>query len=253
MIKNIIRRGMWSLGFDIVRYHPQPLQQFPADFSAEDIEIIRTARPYTMTSPERVFALIQSLKYIVKNNIHGDIVECGVWAGGSMMAAALTLIKLNSTERKIYLFDTFSGMTKPSEKDLSIFGMSGSKKFDNKKITEITSFWCPSSFEEVKKNIYRTGYDIRKIHFVKGRVEDTLPEAGPQDIALLRLDTDFYESTKYELIHLFPRLVTGGVLIIDDYGHWKGAREAADEYIAENHLRLLLNRIDYTGRIAVKQ
>jgi hypothetical protein len=74
----------------------------------------------------------------------------------------------------------------------------------------------------------------------------------PEQIAVLRLDTDFYESTRHELRHLYPRLVHGGVLIIDDYGHWAGARKAVDEYIAEEGIRLLLNRIDYTGRIAIK-
>jgi O-methyltransferase len=79
-----------------------------------------------------------------------------------------------------------------------------------------------------------------------------LPEFAPECISLLRLDTDWYESTRHELIHLFSRISKGGVIIIDDYGHWKGAREAVDEYIRENNIKILLNRIDYTGRIGVK-
>jgi O-methyltransferase len=85
-----------------------------------------------------------------------------------------------------------------------------------------------------------------------GKVEDTFPKDTPDKIAILRLDTDWYESTRHELIHLYPKLSIGGVLIIDDYGHWEGARKAVDEYINDNTLRILLNRIDYTGRIAVK-
>jgi hypothetical protein len=85
-----------------------------------------------------------------------------------------------------------------------------------------------------------------------GKVEDTIPADIPEKIALLRLDTDWYESTKHELIHLFPRLQKGGVLIIDDYGFWKGARKAVDEYFAENNIQILLNRIDDTGRMAIK-
>ena len=83
-------------------------------------------------------------------------------------------------------------------------------------------------------------------------VEDTIPNQAPKEIALLRLDTDWYESTLHELEHLYPRLVSGGVLIIDDYGHWRGAREAVDEYIDKHKLKLFLTRIDYTGRLCVK-
>ena len=75
---------------------------------------------------------------------------------------------------------------------------------------------------------------------------------APEQISLLRLDTDWYESTKHELVHLSPKLSVG-VLIVDDYGHWEGARRAVDEYIDELQLRILLCRIDYTGRVAVKQ
>ncbi len=97
-----------------------------------------------------------------------------------------------------------------------------------------------------------TGYPKEKIHLIKGKVEDTIPENIPKEIALLRLDTDWYESTKHELIHLFPLLKPNGILIIDDYGHWEGARKAVDEYISDNNIHILLNRIDYSGRISVK-
>jgi hypothetical protein len=97
-----------------------------------------------------------------------------------------------------------------------------------------------------------TGYPPEKVHFVKGMVEDTIPEQSPDGIALLRLDTDWYQSTKLELLHLYPRLANQGVLIIDDYGHWQGARRAVDEFISELRDPILLHRIDYTGRIAIK-
>jgi hypothetical protein len=112
--------------------------------------------------------------------------------------------------------------------------------------------WCDASLEIVRKALAITGYPSDKIHFIKGMVEQTTPHSAPDKIALLRLDTDWYKSTKHEMIHLFPRLSKGGVLVIDDYGHWQGSRKAIDEYLAENNVKLLLNRIDYTGRIAVK-
>ena len=79
------------------------------------------------------------------------------------------------------------------------------------------------------------------------------PAASPPSIALLRLDTDWYESTYHELVHLYPRLSVGGILIIDDYGYWQGARRAVDRYFAEQGTRVFLSRIDETGRLAVKQ
>jgi len=112
--------------------------------------------------------------------------------------------------------------------------------------------WCYSPLEEVQKNLYSTNYPKEKITFIKGKVEETIPNIIPEKISILRLDTDWYESTYHELMHLFPRLSKGGVLIIDDYGHWKGSREAVDKYLKENEISMLLNRIDYTGRIGVK-
>jgi hypothetical protein len=93
---------------------------------------------------------------------------------------------------------------------------------------------------------------MERVHFIEAPVEESLPAHAPEQIALLRLDTDWYASTRHELEHLYPRLVPGGVLIIDDYGHWEGARRAADEYFGKIGEHLLLNRLDYAARIAVK-
>ncbi|MCW2967337.1 MAG: macrocin O-methyltransferase, partial [Solirubrobacteraceae bacterium] len=112
----------------------------------------------------------------------------------------------------------------------------------------------PSVFNEadVRNTVLGTGYPPERIHFVRGPVEETLPEHAPERLALLRLDTDWYESTRAEMEHLYPRLSDGGVLIIDDYGHWDGARRAVEEHFAANGDAPLLHRIDYTGRIGIK-
>jgi hypothetical protein len=217
---------------------------FPPDFESSDIEIIRAVEPYTMTSTERIHALVHAVRHIVRNRIAGDMVECGVWKGGSVMAMALTLLQLGERDRSLYLFDTFSGMTAPSDVDVDYQGQQAHVILD--------AVRCEASQQEVEKAVFSTGYDREKIHFVSGRVEETIPDHAPASIALLRLDTDWYESTQHELRHLFPRLARGGVIIIDDYGHWRGARQAVDEYIAQNQIRLFLHRIDYTGRIGVK-
>jgi hypothetical protein len=104
----------------------------------------------------------------------------------------------------------------------------------------------------VRKNVLSTGYPEKNIVFIEGDVLKTIPNTIPEKVALLRLDTDWYESTRHEMIHLFPLLVKSGVLIIDDYGFWRGSRKAIDEYISEHKPVILLNRIDDTGRIATK-
>ena len=246
-----VRGWIRRLGVDVVRYRGGQYPT-PADIDGDSAEVIRKVRPYTMTSPERLYALIQAVRYVSGASIPGDIVECGVWRGGSMMAAALTLTECNDSSRQLFLFDTFEGMSPPTEHDVAIDGQSATKLLDSHEKTESDAVWAYATLERVRDAMSSTGYSPDKVHFVQGKVEDTIPGQAPQRIALLRLDTDWYESTRHELEHLFPRLVRGGVLIIDDYGHWKGARKAVDEYLRTNGIRLLLNRIDYTGRIAVK-
>lgn len=225
---------------------------YAPDFDKESIENINCVKPYTMTSATRLFALIQAVKYVAKANIPGSIVECGVWRGGSMMAAARTLKRLNKSDVDLYLFDTYEGMTTPTEADISFTGLQAANRYQSVKRGNARSDWCYAPLEDVQKNLFSTGYDKNKMKFIKGKVEDTIPQSAPGQISILRLDTDWYESTKHELIHLYPRLTVGGVLIIDDYGFWKGSRKATDEYFAQNNIPILLNRIDSTGRIAVK-
>ena len=228
------------------------MQYHPHGYEEETPAIYDSVRNYTMTSQERVDAVIKAVKYIETNHIEGALVECGVWRGGSIMAMALILKYLGSMERDIYLYDTFSGMASPTEYDVMYNGTSAFSKFYKTRISNDSSTWCSIPIETVKSNIFDTGYPETRIHFIKGTVENTIPGTVPDKIALLRLDTDWYESTKHELTHLYPLLSPKGVIIIDDYGHWKGAKKAVDEYIRENNLCMFLNRIDYTGVIGVK-
>lgn len=236
----------------LLRKSPET-EAFPPDFDAFHIEIIRKVRPYTMTSPERLYALIEGIKYVVQNKIPGSIVECGVWKGGSMMAVAETLSRLQATDRQLYLFDTFEGMTAPTGEDKTYNEESaGLLLAKEATIKQESVVWAYSGLAEVQENMKRVDYPAENIHFVKGDVLQTIPAANPGEIALLRLDTDWYESTRHELEHFYPKLNKAGVLIIDDYGFWKGSRKAVDEYLAANQLPILLQRIDDTGRIALK-
>jgi len=205
-------------------------------------KILSAVREYTMTSKESMKVLYDAINYLSTNNIEGDIVECGVWRGGSSMVSALTLLNNKDTNRTLYLYDTFEGMTPSTDSDISVKGETG----------QVWQGKCFADFDDVSANIHATKYPKEKISLVKGMVEDTIPKIAPDRISLLRLDTDWYESTYHELVHLYPKLVVGGVLIIDDYGYWKGSRKAVDQYFYENNIPLFLNRVDYTVRSAIK-
>ncbi len=225
----------------------------PHHFEDEIADTIRAVRRNTLTSAARIAALCDAVRYIVENEIEGDLVECGVWRGGSMMAAALTLKRLGVLDRDIYGYDTYAGMPEPSTSDSSSAydGYSIHKRWQAH--NRSGRAWAGASVDEVREAMDSTGYPAERVHLVKGMVEDTLPSEAPERLALLRLDTDWYASTKHELEQLYPRLVDGGILIVDDYGHYEGARNAVDEYFASRDERVLLQRIDWTGRMVVKQ
>jgi O-methyltransferase len=222
----------------------------PFDIAAAIRATWLAVQEYTMTSPERVVALCEAIVYISSNHIDGDIVECGVWRGGSMLAAARSLLEQADRGRTLWLYDTFSGMPEPALVDRrSSDGVSAADLLAAADRT--TDLWAVSGLDEVKHTMSLCNYPADRIRYIEGRVEDTIPHTIPERIALLRLDTDWYESTLHELRHLLPRVSPGGILLVDDYGHWQGARRAVDEYLAATNTRLFLCRIDYTGRIAV--
>ncbi len=229
-------------------------QQIPLDMKEESFQkLYDLCRPFTMTSTERMYSLYKAVNYILENNIPGDFVECGVWKGGSALLIAKMLADKNVTDRKVILYDTYEGMSEPTENDKDIAGEAATTLLQKNSIEIQDSIWCYSSFEEVKQNLSVSGLMEENIIMIKGKVEDTIPMQLPTKlISLLRLDTDWYESTKHELNHLYPLLNHNGVLIIDDYGHWEGCRKAVDEYISANKLSILFNRIDNTGRLAIK-
>jgi O-methyltransferase len=205
----------------------------------------------TMTSRERMYCLWQAVDHITAAGIPGDVVECGVWRGGSTMLAAMTLQRRGDTTRRLWLYDTFAGMVEPGQHDRGRRGEDAHQMWAEMRTGDHNE-WCYSPLDEVQANMRRTGLAPERFKFVMGKVEDTIPGELPKRIALLRLDTDWYESTRHELIHLFPLLEPGGVLIVDDYGDWEGARRAVDEYFDETGTKILLSRIDETGRIGVK-
>jgi O-methyltransferase len=224
------------------------------DMEPDFKRLYEACRTETMTSLERMYALWGAVRHIQKTGIAGAVVECGVWRGGSMMLAARTLLELGESDRQLWLYDTYQGMTEPSALDIqAMSGKAAETVLASQPKDNDNPFWALAQRDIVEHNMAGTGYSPHLLHYVEGAVEDTLPGRVPDKIALLRLDTDWYESTRHELIHLWPRLQPGGILIVDDYGYWQGARQAVDEYFATLAYAPLLARIDFTGRIAVKR
>jgi O-methyltransferase len=230
---------------------PFPPGAFPIEATTQELRRIEACLPYTMTTPPRQWSMLSAVTYIVRARVPGAIVECGVWRGGMMMLAALTLLAEGDTQRELILFDTFAGMTEPADID-RYEDLPAKEVWKQRTGSDDISEWCRASLGDVQRNMATTAYPETRIRYVEGRVETTLKERAnlPDSIALLRLDTDWYESSRLELEVLYPRLSPNGVLLIDDYGHWEGVRRATDEYFANRPA--LLTAVDYASRVVVK-
>lgn len=233
------------------RFSPSPTESYAPDADESMRATMAKITGCTMTTRDGQATLINAVRYIHRNRLAGAFVECGVWRGGSSMAMALTLLQEGAAERDLFLYDTFEGMTQPLSIDRTHEGVLASDAMESD--AEKTGVWCKATLEDVQQNMRSTGYSEKLLHFVKGPVEQTVPAQAPDGpIALLRLDTDWYESTMHELVHLYPRLVSGGVLIIDDYGFWEGARKAVDEYFDGIGKSYYLHRVDRSARVLIK-
>jgi O-methyltransferase len=240
-----LRRALDRHGYDLVSRRDPPM---PPDYDQATVELFRRVKPYTLTSHERVAALRQAVLYVSANKIPGAMVECGVWRGGSMMAVAATLVEAGDIGRDLWLYDTFTSMPAPGDEDVDVWGGRAIDYYDEA-LANPGYAYLPK--DEVRRVVTSTGYPPERIRLVQGMVEETIPAEVPDEIALLRLDTDWYRSTAHEMEHLFPRIAAGGVLIIDDYGHFQGAKKAVDEYFNNRGLHPLLNRVDFTGRLVL--
>lgn len=242
----------WSMTLSAERQKLLQSQILPLP-DVEDPEfysILARCWPYSMSSVygmvDAFYSLYETVRYITKYKIPGDIVECGVYAGGMTLLAALTLLHMGDTSRDIYLYDTYEGMPPPTPED----GAEVQAAYERN--TAGGKAWAPKSLEEVTAVLYASGYPREKLHFVKGMVEDTIPAVGPERISILRIDTDFYSSVGHVLREFYPRLSSGGSLILDDYGYMPGARQATDEYFAGLDRPMLFNRVNLQVRAGVK-
>jgi len=228
-----------------VRFEDKAVSDIDSD--PEFLELFEIARRYTMTGKDAMYALYCAVNYILDRNIPGDFVECGVWRGGSSLLAALLLKRRRELGRRLFMYDTFEGMPAPTEVDVDKDGIPAARHLE---ANADDVGWCYASLDDVRSVFDRHDFPFEST-YIKGDVVETLPKSKPEQIALLRLDTDWYESTLAELTQLYPRLQPGGVVIIDDYGHWQGARRATDEYFKTIPAPLLM-RVNYSVRLAIK-
>jgi O-methyltransferase len=234
-------------------YQPQkPWTRLDQLYGRADLAAFAAVADFTMTPPNRIAVLRDAVSYLVRAGIPGDFVECGVWRGGSMMAIAGALLEARDRTRDLWLFDTFAaGMTDPGPEDRTYDGRDAQCWIAAGRPEDTATpgvFGVPMT--QVRANLDSTGYPRDQIRLVEGPVEQTLTGDKPDRIAMLRLDTDFYASTQAELAELYPRLSPGGVLILDDYGYWQGARQAVDEYFAGQPV--LFVRVDASARLVIK-
>lgn len=236
------------------RKHMNP-QHWPILVDQDFAEAWRQVLPFMNSTPECGYAIWRAVSHIIDKNIPGSFVECGAWRGGSAMLIALALLKRNAV-RDIFLFDRFDGVSPPTDEDrkwhdpLNTNYLHGMYSEDLAPLAN-----AQMSLREIRENLLSTGIDARLTHFVVGNVEETAARTQTLGIALLRLDTYCYSSTKHGLEALYPRVVEGGILIANDHGHWGSARKPVDEYFLgarSNGSLPMFWPIDYTARGSIK-
>lgn len=244
-MRTFLARRLTALGQKLTGLHG-----LIPELEREDEMLLDAAKGLSMTAAVAQWEFIRAIRHIEANRIPGDIVECGVWRGGNLVIAGLMRKRLGF-DRRIWAFDTFAGMTSPSAADFKpAEDLDVEKKFASLNRDDHND-WCFATEDEVLRD-FEARVGNRDLRTVKGPVEETLGDLEnlPERIAILRLDTDFYESTKAELEVLYPRLSKGGVLIVDDYGEWAGARKAVDEHFADQHV--WLHYVTHTVRLMIK-
>lgn len=207
------------------------MQRIRSRFESGRIE--RMVRPYTLVGPERIKNLHMLALRIESEGIAGDVIECGVCNGGTaaVMARSATHSRI---DRTLWLFDSFQGMPETT-------------KADGPEAEEYVGQVLGSA-KRVRELLRKAGANLERVKIVEGWFEDTFPTVSISQIALLNIDADWYESVKLCLETFYDRVVPGGFVSIDDYGHWPGCRKAVDEFFAERQLEYTLQEVDYTAR-----
>ncbi len=248
LIKNIINKLITSTGYSLINSN-----QKIVELNNNDKKLLDLIQNYSMTTQIRIFTLLQSLRHLKNKKIDGDYVECGVWKGGNIILFKKFIEDEDeNSKKKIFAFDTYEGMTEPDKNDYDLSSNITANILLKADKAKKTNTWGICDLESVKKNIQTCVNSTENIKFIKGPVESTLNDTSnlPNKISLLRLDTDWYSSTKKELDVLYDRVTPGGIVIIDDYGHWGGAKKAVDEFFLNKYV--WMHYVDYACRLIVK-
>ena len=253
-ILRLLKSLLKKIDYNLIKNEPFQLNKEFPELNKFEEELFKISSKFTMTSNERLFALMKSIEFIIKNNVRGDFVECGVWRGGNLIIFQKFIENYN-LQKKIFAYDTFEGMSEPEELDKTFDGQSSIellKKLNKKKVNRKDNILIAECSEEQVIHNFKQNVNKYDLKCIKGKVEETLLNANnlPSKISLLRLDTDWHASTKIELEILYPLLEKNGILIIDDYGYWQGARKAVDEYFIDKNVTMF--KIDFTGRMIIK-
>jgi O-methyltransferase len=268
-MKRIVKKLLNAMGIDIVRYR-SPLEKnlclnekLGFEFEEEATACIHVVRDNTMLSKRSLVTLYQQVAYCEKNGVPGAFVECGVWKGGAMGMMALANMQKGGFRRHLHLFDAFQEICEPDAtvdgeramREVKKYTGSGHYKGILQPLAGIYDYLGgPGTLGENKQLLEKTiGYPIEFLHYHVGWFQQTVPTVhesiGP--IAILRLDGDWYVSTKVCLEYLFKNVVKGGIVIIDDYGYYEGCRGAVDEFLLSRKIKIYMHNIDNTGRYFV--
>lgn len=247
----VIRPTLEAFGYRLTELR---FDRPPAELGVEVIELINEVHSKILThsSKQRLYATALAIEYVKRKGLSGAFVECGIWKGGNALVAKKAADAIGDS-REFFLYDTYTGHLPPGERDVSLEnGTHAVEKYQT--IVESSGSWGAVSVEEVKENFHSHGVSLKNVNFIAGDMMATLldPSLIPGRVSVLRLDTDWYEPTKLQLETFWPILEKGGVLLLDDYGHWAGSKAAVDEYFAENGIDVFLTFTDWSGRAAVK-
>ena len=218
---------------------------------ASDLAIVRE---HTMLSRKRLYSLYECVLACEKHDIPGDYVECGVWKGGAVGLMALANLRYGKVRRQLHLFDTFAGIPEPDGE------VDGQRAVEEARQHGVAALGRLTPNPELYDNMGRgvgtvetnrqlleqiIGYDGASVHYHQGLFQKTLPAVAPtiDSVAILRLDGDWYASTKVCLQFLYDKVARGGFVIIDDYGAYEGCKKAVDEFLAGRKIAIRLRRV----------
>ena len=262
MIKKLVKFALDRTGYEISR-KPPPHPAAPRDPAEECARMIRRVRNNTMVAHEGLVSLYDQALFCEAHPIAGDFVECGVWKGGAVGLMALVNLQHGAARRHIHLFDAFQEICEPDE---SVDGERAIREArrgsengaTSGKLVPLKGIYDhrggPGTVQQNQTLLEGTiGYDPAYLHYHQGWFQDVLPTAHQEieRVAILRIDADWYASTKICLQYLFEKVVSGGFVIIDDYGAYDGCRKAVDEFVRAYPRPLYLNSVNAEIRYIV--